>query len=511
MHKSAKLWVLFTLIFLLVNSSLLILYFGLSAGESLGRVPMGDLDYPTYLAKMKLGYEGGWQYINRYTTEPHEPTYVFLFYILLGHLARVLDLNLPLTFHLARFFLAILALRTLCLFLAKYAGEKDLGKLFFLSVFISGTFILSIDISPQYHIYAGMAGFTHYMLTLACLLFFFDTILDYEQNSIYRSMAKGAAALNILAMVHPFMVVLAGLVSTFTVLINRRIRQVFPLLLACALSVTPAMLYFLYIFQTNQVLAGWRQQAVPGLGLLKYLFHYGPGSLFAYLIIILSLAKKIWLPPRGRIFAVWFVTALALFFTPLISSRFQWFFFASVPIAFLSLEFMRYLDTRLNFRLRIGGTSIITWLLIFLLVLPSFNVIRVIDSHAYKMITYKEDYPETFIHPEDMVCYRWLEEKAGPQDIILADEKRGNLVPFLTNSQVYLGHSHETLDYQRKKSLLNAFLSKEYKEFEARDFLNFYRVKYLVISHQDEARDYDFLEPIIKGKTITVFRYKDGK
>jgi len=62
---------------------------------------LGD-DANTYLAKMRQGWEGAWAWQNRYTTEPSPTAYLFMFWIVLGHLAALLNLPLIVTFHLAR-------------------------------------------------------------------------------------------------------------------------------------------------------------------------------------------------------------------------------------------------------------------------------------------------------------------------------------------------------------------------------------------------------------------------
>ncbi|MDQ2943748.1 MAG: hypothetical protein M3R21_08800 [Candidatus Dormibacteraeota bacterium] len=62
---------------------------------------LGD-DANTYLAKMRQGWEGAWAWQNRYTTESAPTAYLFMFWLVLGHLAAVLNLPLIVVFHLAR-------------------------------------------------------------------------------------------------------------------------------------------------------------------------------------------------------------------------------------------------------------------------------------------------------------------------------------------------------------------------------------------------------------------------
>src|SRR5437868_3820885 len=71
-----------------------------------GRVFVGFFylwdDATTYLAKMREGWEGAWAWQNRYTTESSPTAYLFLFWILLGHVAGITHLPLIAVFHLAR-------------------------------------------------------------------------------------------------------------------------------------------------------------------------------------------------------------------------------------------------------------------------------------------------------------------------------------------------------------------------------------------------------------------------
>src|SRR5258708_23746978 len=53
---------------------------------------LGD-DANTYLAKMRQGWEGAWGWHNRYTTEPSPVAYLFMFWIVIGHLPAILHLH----------------------------------------------------------------------------------------------------------------------------------------------------------------------------------------------------------------------------------------------------------------------------------------------------------------------------------------------------------------------------------------------------------------------------------
>src|SRR5262249_40400479 len=62
-----------------------------------------DQDAWSYIAKMRQGYDGAWRYENLYTETPHPGVHgVFLYYRVLGHLAKATGLSLIATYHLAR-------------------------------------------------------------------------------------------------------------------------------------------------------------------------------------------------------------------------------------------------------------------------------------------------------------------------------------------------------------------------------------------------------------------------
>jgi len=67
-------------------------------------------DYAVHLAMMQAGAHGEWAYQFRFTTEPHNPAYLRMFYIVLGNISRWLGLASERSFELARWTLGFFAL-----------------------------------------------------------------------------------------------------------------------------------------------------------------------------------------------------------------------------------------------------------------------------------------------------------------------------------------------------------------------------------------------------------------
>jgi len=85
---------------------------------------LGD-DANTYLAKMRQGWEGAWSWHNRYTTESSPTAYLFMFWILLGHLAAITNLPLLVVFHLARVAAAFALMAGAWLFISHFVQDRS--------------------------------------------------------------------------------------------------------------------------------------------------------------------------------------------------------------------------------------------------------------------------------------------------------------------------------------------------------------------------------------------------
>jgi len=96
---------------------------------------LGD-DANTYLAKMRQGWEGAWAWQNRYTTESSPGAYLFLFWIVLGHIAALLKLPLIAVFHLARVGAAFALMGAAWMFITHFVEDRSARRfaLFFCAV-----------------------------------------------------------------------------------------------------------------------------------------------------------------------------------------------------------------------------------------------------------------------------------------------------------------------------------------------------------------------------------------
>ena len=104
---------------------------------------LGD-DANTYLAKMRQGWEGAWSWQNRYTTEASPSAYLFMFWIVLGHIAAVTSLPLIVVFHLARIAAAFALMAAAWLFICHFIQDRTARRFafFFCAVGLGMSYVI---------------------------------------------------------------------------------------------------------------------------------------------------------------------------------------------------------------------------------------------------------------------------------------------------------------------------------------------------------------------------------
>ena len=93
-------------------------------------------DYAIYASTIQQGIDGRLMVVDKYTSEPHEPSLLRINYLLLGKIGGLLELSSMLTYHLSRFVLGIIFL-SLCLYLIFNFIPKNLQRLSFLFLLFS--------------------------------------------------------------------------------------------------------------------------------------------------------------------------------------------------------------------------------------------------------------------------------------------------------------------------------------------------------------------------------------
>ena len=290
---------------------------------------INPIDGATYLAKMFQGWEGNWKYTLPFTAEPGQGAYLFVFYLFLGHLARLTHLPLITVFHLARVPAIIFLVFSLFNFLEKTLPDpKWRAPAFVWAAFASGMGWLAIPFGGftsdfwVVEIYPFLSAYAtpHFAFGLALLLWLVtpEACSPFEAKRLPWLYALGAA---LLAVISPF-----GIVVALTVLGGRLMIDLWPYSLKripiilrsrflwVLLASSPFLLYDIWSVRIDPTLAAWNAQNVtPSPALWDLLLSLSPFLWLAVPGAILILRRK---QTTAITLVLWAVAGLILVYFP---------------------------------------------------------------------------------------------------------------------------------------------------------------------------------------------------
>ncbi|MEJ2264102.1 MAG: hypothetical protein P8X95_11690 [Anaerolineales bacterium] len=430
------------------------LYAARSAGDQyvFGGFLFNPIDGNTYLAKMYQGWAGMWLYTMPYSPEAGRGAYLFLFYLFLGHLARITGLSLILTFHIARFLGILAMLSAIYLFYRKLLLENHLYRWAFAFAVLGsglgwigvlfGAFTSDLWVAEAYPFLSAFAN-PHFCFGLALLLSLLIPIRG-EKIGIKRGslILIGSLALAILS---PFgvliaLVILSGCSIWQTWIDTGGARAwkgfVLPVVARKAILVflagAPILFYYLWVTSTDPSFAIWNaQNLTPSPPVWDFLMSFSP-------LIILALPGGWYLLRKGtreqRLILVWAVLGVILLYAPLgLQRRFMMGMF--VPIAGLAVLGLNSLVERYKFRSVPAAVVLALFILPtnLMILLTSFYGIQTHDALIYLSRGEEE-------------ALNWIAANTAPDALVLASPEMGLFIPAHTGRRVFYGHPFETIN-----------------------------------------------------------------
>ena len=105
-----------------------------------------ETDYAVHISMMQAGRMGDWTYQMRFTSEEHQPAFLRMFYIILGHISKWINLDVENTFHVARWIFGFIALYSIYKLCTKiFPNQNHARGAFLLSVLGAGAGLAPID------------------------------------------------------------------------------------------------------------------------------------------------------------------------------------------------------------------------------------------------------------------------------------------------------------------------------------------------------------------------------
>ncbi len=469
----------------------------------------------SYLSAIRQGIHGAWLYYLPFTTEEHAPAFIEVFYLALGHAARVLNLSATMMWHAARVVAALILFVVLYGFIARFLDSPASRRIaYFLAILSAGYDLwrFSFDAAnaweaipielrvPEAHIFYSALTYPHFALGIALVLMTFALLLrmmnDAQTQFVIASEAKqspsrlgigsrktlamsqiilaiGAGIGNLLiGMVYPFliylMIAVVGVYYLFSIWRRRAMLWRTALLLFVAFAIpAPLFLYYQFVLTTNPVFQIWNAQATT--------FSPHPLHFVLAFLPLLILAAFAWRPfarmeeARRRAFAflwLWIGAVALLLYAPITQQR-RFVEGVQAPLAILAAlglcdavlpwlartRVFVALSQRPNYSAA-GLQRLIVVCLIALAGLSSFYV----WLSGVALLGFVQPYP-LFRPTLELQAMDWLCAHTSPSDAVLSAYWTGSFIPARAGNRVFVGQRYETIRFEDKRAAAEKFFS----------------------------------------------------
>lgn len=460
-------------------------------------------DVPTYYAKMRAGYDGNILYQNKFTTErPNPPVPIHLFYVWLGHLARIMSIGVMDMFFYARFFFGFVFLFTLYVFLNLFFQKRVAFLSFFFCCFASGLGWMFLDttIPSQYLIdlflpaFAPLARFStipHVLFSHTLFLVSIGGVLGYMRWKHTQALFLTAAAFFFANFVLPYhSILLYILMAIFLVLGAKRelfsqkdARAVLYALLPSLFS----LLFMLGVVAYNPLWGVAQQESeiffVSPAGILIGFGVLGISAAFGVFFV----RKKLFQDTVLFFFFLFLIIPLVLSYIPIVP---QYRRFLEVPLfvpitVFSALFFLLLYDfSRRRFPFIFHtALAVIVAVLFFALALPS-SAVFYSRTNSSIMSELKDI---VYIRTDVIDALQWLDKNVSSDAIILSHPIIGMVTPFFANRFTFVGHWSETVRFSEKIQMFESLYRAKLSSQEAREFFFRQKIQYIITSPLDKA------------------------
>ena len=439
------------------------------AGWQFAGILVNPLDGHSYLAKMAQGQAGAWLFHLTYSPEPHDGAFIFTFYLVLGHIARLTQLSPILIFHAARLVAGFFLLHTITKFLAKISPNLAEQRLAFLFLSLTsglgwlgvmfGAFPIDLWVPEAFVSYSLYAN-PHFPLAIALMLHLLGRVVWPAPMTTPRTLISTGLIALALALVLPFALITVGAILAaylgWLYLQQRRLPwlEIWPTLFL-GLFAGPVILYDYWISTTNSVFSGWGAQNITTApALLDVALGYG---LVGFLALVGS-----WLVIRGErnrsaaggwISIIWLAITLILIYLPFELQR-RLINGLHIPIAILAaLGLERGIKPHVQQR----AYHLLT---LSVLTLGGLGTLFVWSLPLIGALQAPEEMPTTallFLRDAEVSALAWLDANSDPDDVILAGSRLGMFIPGRTGARAFYGHPFETIEASQKKGMVEAF------------------------------------------------------
>ncbi|MBN1955648.1 MAG: hypothetical protein JW900_11440 [Anaerolineae bacterium] len=498
-------------------------------------------DYHSYLARMWQGYRGSWRFQLLFTPQPHEGVYIQPFHVLLGHLARLAGLGLPLTYQVARVGLGFLMLLTVYRFIARFTPAGGARRAaFLLAATASGLGWLVEVICPtpaggispidfwliDAYVFFSLFIVPHFSAAIALLLSLYDLLLrqvgaagqSAPQPPLWRDILLAVLLSWGLGLVHPYTLLLADLVPALYLAgdaVARRRLPWRPLILLAAMGAAqaPLLLYEYQLFATSPIFQSW---AAQNLTLSPPPLHYLLGYGLVALLALWGVRSALRATRRASFLLIWLAAVAVLAYLPWGLQRR---FLEGVHVALCILAgyglaegLMPALAHPLGRAARVlrYNARRLRWLV------QAALLALTMLSNLYLVMTYTAAaatrHPALFHPAGEVAALEWLNGHSAWDATLLAAYETGNWAAGAIGRRVVVGHWAETVNCEAKEARVASFYAAATPDAERRALLEQWNVQYVYLGpHERALGNFDpaaapYLEAVFQNDDAAIYR-----
>ncbi len=459
-------------------------------------------DGATYLAKIGQGIRGDWLLQFMHTPELHTGAAIQVFYLFLGHMARLIGVSSLVIFHLAR------VVTTLFMFIALYQFGATVWtrvrprRLFFglvtvgsglgwlaLMVGVSASEVPDVTVPEAYPLYSAYTN-PHFPLAIGCLALIAAVFvrvfrIDFTEEPAINNGGLEVALLTLVtALVLPQCLIPFGVSLGLYFLVRAWQTREFPVmeLRWIAMLALPSMLvaaFYVVVLLSNDkvnMLSGQIEAMTtsPVLLLVAY------GLILIIAVPGLARALRHFEGDGDRLMLIWLVANFLLVFLPFNHQR-RLMTGLIIPVTFFAV---RSLEDYWIPRLKTQRRKVVALVALFVFVVPSnvlalgmplFGIINPEAGHDLRLLV-EHGYWEAM---------NWLADTGQPQEVVLSSPNVGLWIPAWGGKRVVYGHPFETLYSETRLAQVEAW----YRGEDCDVLLDnaYFEVHYVLVGPQERA------------------------
>ncbi|MBN1262802.1 MAG: hypothetical protein JW991_00420, partial [Candidatus Pacebacteria bacterium] len=434
-------------------------------------------DIWSHWAAMYQGRAGRLLFTNPYGPEVQGRFLIYLPYLLLGRLSRLINISLETAYFLASLFL------TLALALAIFKFSRLFFKNRRWCLLAAGLVLFS---GPILFLFPSEAviflSFTqpYFILAHLCLILIFDHFLRFENLVSVKQKARSIIVILLaglgLSLVHFFMNLLVAVILLlwlFFSFFNQSGRKTnWRPLVWFLTSSAPVSLYFVFLSQNPLFVRTWiSQNIIPSFPPFLVLLWVG----FIIFLIPFSFfqVKK---NSKVAFLIIWFGCQFLFTYLPLrLQRRFvEGWWLSVVFLAVLGLRFIWQKNRKKSFSFQLG----------FLLCLFSLaGNLALVFTQFFLLADPVEDV-SLYVSPAEVEAWHFLKPNCHSAELVLTDYPRGVYLPSKTGCRSFIGHPVITHDYRAKSQDWQKLFSGEWDSAKTNDFLKESKIKFVFLPHE---------------------------